>query len=119
MASERPLAAIFFKTESGNEPVREWLKGLPVEERKIIGGDILTVQYAWPIGKPLLGNLGGQIWEVRSNLKNRIARTLFFLHDEEIILLHGFIKKEQKTPKSELELARKRKTQYMASHENK
>jgi phage-related protein len=97
--------------------VREWLKDLPAEERKIIGGDILTVQYAWPIGKPLVGNLGSQLWEVRSRLKNRIARTLFILHDEEIVLLHGFIKKDQKTPKADLDLAKKRKSEYLLNHE--
>lgn len=104
---------VFFKTESGNEPVREWLKSLPAEERKIIGADILTVQYAWPVGKPLVDNLGGQLWEVRSRLKNRIARTLFMVHDEEIVVLHGFIKKDQKTPKTELDLAKKRKSHYL------
>ena len=108
---------MFFKTESGNEPVREWLKGLRKEEKKIIGEDILTVQYAWPIGKPLVGSLGDRIWEVRSSLKGRIARTLFIMRDEEIILLHGFIKKDQKTPKSELDLAKKRKSQYLSHHE--
>jgi phage-related protein len=114
---ERPLAVVFFRTEAGAEPVRDWLRGLPPEEKKIIGTDILTVQYAWPIGKPLVGSLGHQIWEVRSNLKNRIARTLFILHAEEIVLLHGFIKKDQKTPKSDLDLTRRRKSQYLLHHE--
>jgi len=113
MKSERPLAVVFFKTEAGNEPVREWLKELPKEDCKIIGTDILTVQYAWPIGKPLVDNLGDGIWEVRSRLSNRIARTLFVVVDEEIILLHGFIKKQQKTPQNEFDLAKKRKKQYL------
>ena len=77
MKAERPLKVVFFKTEAGNEPVREWLKGLSKEDCKVIGTDILTVQYAWPIGKPLVDNLGDGIWEVRSRLDNRIARTLF------------------------------------------
>jgi phage-related protein len=71
------------------------------------------VQYAWPVGKPLVDNLGGGIWEVRSRLDNRIARTLFAVVNREIVLLHGFIKKTQKTPDDELELARKRKRQYL------
>jgi phage-related protein len=112
MKAERPLRVIFFRTESGNEPVREWLKALPKEECQTIGADLLTVQYAWPVGKPLVDNLGHGIWEVRSRLKNRIARTLFIVVDEEIVLLHGFIKKERKTPTTELELAKKRKQQY-------
>ena len=113
MKAERPLKVVFFKTETGNEPVREWLKALSKEDCKVIGTDILTVQYAWPVGKPLVDNLGDGIWEVRSRLENRIARTLFAMVDQEIVLLHGFIKKQQKTPPDELELAKKRKKQYL------
>lgn len=113
MKAERPLAVVFFKTDMGNEPVREWLKALSKDECKVIGTDILTVQYAWPVGKPLVDNLGDSIWEVRSRLDSRIARTLFVMVDQEIVLLHGFIKKQQKTPPNELELARKRKRQYL------
>ena len=113
MKAERPLKVVFFKTDTGNEPVREWLKTLSKEDCKIIGTDILTVQYAWPVGKPLVDNLGDGLWEVRSRLDNRIARTLFVMVNQEIILLHGFIKKQQKTPPDELELAKKRKKQYL------
>jgi phage-related protein len=56
--------------------------------------------------------LGDGIWEIRSRLSNRIARTLFAVVDEEIVLLHGFIKKQQKTPQDELDLTKKRKKQY-------
>ena len=115
MESERPLDVVFFTTAAGNEPVREWLKSLPKEERHIIGEDILTVQYAWPIGKPLVDSLGDGLWEVRSRLKNRTARVLFIIADEEIVLLHGFIKKDRKTPQPDLALARKRKKEYLQS----
>ena len=87
------------------------------QDRKTIGADILTVQYAWPVGKPLVDSLGEGIWEVRSRLSNRIARTLFALIDEEIVVLHGFIKKTQQAPKQDLALAKKRKKQYLKSHE--
>jgi phage-related protein len=117
MKSDRPVAVVFFETGAGNEPVREWLQDLPKEDRKTIGADILTVQYAWPVGKSLVDNLGDGIWEVRSRLTNRIARTLFILADGEIVLLHGFIKKDRKTPKTELDSARKRKKQYLQSNE--
>jgi phage-related protein len=113
MKAERPLRVVFFKTDTGNEPARDWLKSLPKEDCKVIGTDILTVQYVWPVGKPLVDNLGDGIGEVRSRLDNRIARTLFAVVDQEIVLLHGFIKKQQKTPTDELELARKRKRQYL------
>jgi phage-related protein len=113
MKAERPLKVVFFQTDTGNEPVRAWLKELSKDDCKIIGTDILTVQYAWPVGKPLVDNLGDGIWEVRSRLDNRIARTLFALVNQEIVLLHGFIKKSQRTPADELELAKKRKKLYL------
>ncbi|MBX7207693.1 MAG: type II toxin-antitoxin system RelE/ParE family toxin [Verrucomicrobiaceae bacterium] len=112
MPAKRPLPVIFFRTGTGNEPVREWLKGLPAEERKAVGEDLMTVQFRWPLGMPLVGSLGDGIWEVRSRLPTRIARTLFFVHEEEIILLHGFIKKTQQTPKEDKALALKRKHDY-------
>jgi phage-related protein len=117
LKGERPLAVVFFKTEAGNEPVRDWLQGLPKEERKAIGEDILAVQFAWPIGKPMVDSFGGGLWEARSHLRGKIARTLFIIHDEEIVLLHGFIKKDRKTPKPELDLAKKRMKQYLQAHE--
>ena len=117
MRADRPLRVVFFKTDAGNEPVREWLKGLTTEEKKIIGEDIKSVQFSWPIGKPLVDNLGEQVWEVRSRLPNRIARTLFTLHQQEIVLLHGFIKKDRKTPVEDLRLAKKRKSMFVSGFE--
>ncbi len=97
--------------------MREWLKSLPRGERHSIGEDLLTVQHAWPVGKPLVGHLGGGIWELRSRLPNRIARTLFVFAASEIVLLHGFIKKTRQTPAQELDLARRRKRQYEQRYE--
>jgi phage-related protein len=109
----RTFPAVFFQTETGREPVREWLKDLPKDERRIIGEDIMTVQFCWPLGMPLVDNLGSGIWEIRSRLANRIARTLFFVHQGEIILLHGFIKKTKKTPNEDRALALRRKNAYL------
>jgi phage-related protein len=108
---EKKLQVVFFRSEIGNEPVREWLHSLPKSDRKIIGEDVLKVQYCWPIGKPLVGNLGHGLWEVRSRLGDRIARTVFHVDGQKMVLLHGFIKKTQKTPAHELALAVKRKNQ--------
>lgn len=108
---ERKLEAVFFRTEHGNEPVREWLLSLPKAERKSIGDDVLKVQYCWPIGKPLVGNLGHGLWVVRSRMGNRIARVLFCMQGSTMVLLHGFIKKSEKTPKQEIDLAMKRMNQ--------
>ncbi len=102
------LNAIFYRSRAGNEPVREWLKNLPKPDRKSIGEDIAYVQFKWPIGKPRIDHLHGAVWEVRTSLGNRIARTLFAVEGSTMILLHGFIKKTQKTPASEIALAERR-----------
>jgi phage-related protein len=111
----RPLPAVFFRTETGRELVREWLQDLSKAERKIIGIDIMTVQFRWPLGMPLVRNIGSGIHEIRSTLPTRIARTLFFVHQGEIILLHGFIKKTRKTPKDDRAMALQRKNAYIKS----
>ena len=113
--SPRPLRVIFFRTGTGNEAVREWLLNLTTDDRKSIGADILAVQWVWPVGKPLVDSLGGGLWEVRSSLGDRIARVFFIIVNEEIILLHGIVKKSRTSPKQELDLARKRQSLYLKS----
>lgn len=102
------LEVRFFQTETGNEPVREWLRGLSATDKKTIGEDVKTVQFGWPLGMPLVAHLDGDVWEVRIRLDTRIARILFSLEGSIMVLLHGFIKKQQKTPKPELDLAKER-----------
>ena len=106
---ELKLEVRFFRTTQGNEPVREWLKELPAADRKVIGDEIRTVQFGWPVGMPLVGKLDASLWEVRIKLKDRIARVLFTVIDGEAVLLHGFIKKSQKTPAPDLATANARK----------
>jgi phage-related protein len=103
------LPAVFYSLGSGREPVRDWLRTLDPADRKVIGEDIKDVEFSWPIGMPLCRNVGGGIWEVRSQLTGgRIARVLFCNHAGHMILLHGFMKKTQKTPPNEIALALKR-----------
>jgi phage-related protein len=102
------LSVGFFRETTGREPVREWLKGLPSEEKREIGADINTVQFGWPIGMPVVDHLDGDTWEVRTRMATRIARVLFAVEGDTMVLLHGFIKKERKTPKPELDLAKQR-----------
>lgn len=103
------LQVRFFKTLQGHEPVREWLRELPAAERRAIGEDIRTVQLGWPLGMPLVRKLVPGLWEVRVKLKDRIARVLFTVEEGDAVLLHGFIKKSQKTPATELATALERK----------
>ncbi|MBS0636742.1 MAG: type II toxin-antitoxin system RelE/ParE family toxin [Verrucomicrobia bacterium] len=88
----------FYSESNGNEPVRKWLKSLEKEVRSIIGRDICTVQQGWPLGMPLVDSLGSGLWEVRTVIPNGIARVLFVMKDGHMVLLHGFIKKTNKTP---------------------
>jgi len=103
------LPARFYRSDSGREPVREWLKSLELADRKVLGEDIKDVEFSWPIGMPLVRPLGNDLWEVRSSLAHgRIARVLFCVTGGQMVLLHGFIKKTQKTPKQDIDLALKR-----------
>lgn len=111
-AADKRLPAAFFRTERGREPVREWLQSLDAEDKRRIGEDIKTVEFDWPVGMPLCKPLGEGLFEIRTSLaSDRIARILFCPHGGRMVLLHGFIKKSQATPKRELHLAHERKSQ--------
>ena len=97
-----------YQEASGKVPILEWLKDFNKEDRKIIDRDIKYIQYSWPWKMPLIKSLGDGLMEIRTKLKDKQARIFFILHDGAIVLLHGFIKKTQKTPKNEMEIALKR-----------
>jgi phage-related protein len=110
--SRRPiLEVVFFRTEAGNEPVREWLRALVREDRRTIGEDIKTAQFGWPIGMPLIRKLATDLWEVRSRVDTGIARVIFTVDGQTMVLLHGFGKKSQRTPPADLMTARRRLAQ--------
>ena len=106
------LNVVFYRSESGSEPVREWLKELPRDDKKQIGEDIKTVQLGWPLGMPLIRKIDKELWEVRTILKDGIARVFFTIDEDYMILLHGFIKKSQKTAQNELKTALTRLGNY-------
>jgi phage-related protein len=105
---EPVLLVVFYRTKAGNEPVREWLKSLKREDRKGIGSDIKTAQFGWPLGMPLIRKLEPGLWEVRSHISQGIARVIFTVEAQTMVLLNGFIKKSRKTPPGELNTARER-----------
>ncbi len=108
LAIEKKLIVVFYKEDSGREPVRIWLKGLEKHETRKIGEDLQTLQYQWPIGMPLVDNLGKGLWELRTRLDTRISRIIFVVKNDCIFLLHGLIKKTEKTPPQDIKLATKR-----------
>lgn len=113
-AGLKRVPAIFYRTEAGNEPVRDWLKEMPAEDRRLIGDDIRTVEYGWPIGMPVCRPMGDGLHEVRTNLSsNRIARVFFYVDKRQrMVLLHGILKKTQATPEADLKLARDNKKRH-------
>lgn len=108
VANVPDFKVVFYRSLSGNEPVRGWLQTLDQADKKTIGEDIKTIQFGWPIGMPVSRKLAKNLYEVRSRLHNRLARIIFTVQGNTIILLHGFIKKSQKTPKQDIDLALKR-----------
>jgi phage-related protein/DNA-binding Xre family transcriptional regulator len=112
MSNVKRIKASFFKTESGKEPVRDWLMSLPKEDRQKIGEDIKTVEFGFPIGMPTCRPMGKGLYEVRTNLEHKITRVLFSVEGDQMILLHVFVKKTQKTPKEDLDLAFKRQSEF-------
>lgn len=113
-----PIPVVFYRTSTGSEPVREWLKALPPADRRKVGQDLMRVQYRWPVGMPLCRPVGNGLWEVRTSLgTRREARVLFCHYDGALVALHGFMKKTQATPASELDLAMRRQKEVKDGEE--
>jgi phage-related protein len=110
----KALTVYFYKTPAGNEPVREWLKQRAPEEKKAIGEDIKAVEFSWPVGYPQVTKLDKDLWEVRTNLPDGICRIFFTVWKRYMVLLHGIIKKSQKTPQHDLDHAKKLRNRVMA-----
>ncbi len=101
MVLHKKIQARVYELVSGRKPVRDWLLEMTDDDCRSVGYDIQTVEFGWPIGSGL--------YEVRSNLSDgRIGRVLFCIDSGEMVLLHGFVKKTQKTPPADLALAMKR-----------
>ena len=115
MVEIKKLPAVFYSTEVGNEPVRDWLKTLDTLDRKIVGQDIAIAEFGWPVCMPVCRSLGNGLYEIRSDLaSHRIARVIFCVEQQQMVLLHSFIKKTPKTPKPDLDLALKRRKEVTA-----
>lgn len=112
--STKVITVRFFKTPGGNEPVRDWLKKLSREDKKSIGEDIKAVELLWPVGYPGVTKLDKNLWEVRTDLAGRICRIFFTVSMGFMVLLHGIVKKVQKTPKQDLDLAKKRRDSVLS-----
>ena len=68
MDINKKITAEFFKTEQNNEPVRDFLKSLELEDKKSVGADIMAVEMSWPIGYPRVRKLDTDLWEESSRI---------------------------------------------------
>ena len=109
------IPAIFYRTEAGSEPLRSWLKAMDPKDRRLVGEDIKTVEFGWPVGMPTCRPMGDGLYEVRTRLPgSRIVRVFFYIdRRQRMVLLHGIVKKTRATPDADLDLAR----QNMRKHE--
>ena len=112
------LNVLFFSQGSGKEPVKAWLKKLSHQDQIQIGQDIDEVRNLWPVGMPLVRKLNPKLWEIRSRLRDGIARVFFTIEQQDMILIHGLVKKTQKTPKADLELSQQRIKQWTRTQKN-
>src|SRR5207253_1001200 len=107
--SEKRIRVQFFRSDSGNESVRDWLlHELDKEQRYAVGEDLRTIEFGWPVGMPRVRKLGESLWESRTTFKNGIARVFFTIERDRMILLHAIVKKSPKTPQQSLQTARQR-----------
>jgi phage-related protein len=109
------VPAIFYRTEAGSEPVRSWLRAMDAQDRRLVGEDIKTVEFGWPVGMPTCRPMGDGLYEVRTRLPgSRMVRVFFYIdRRQRMVLLHGIVKKTRATPDADLDLAR----QNMRKHE--
>ncbi len=106
---------VFYSTPSGNEIVRDFLRQLPIDDKKKVGEDLMTVQIGYPMGLPLCRPLGDGLVEVRTSLPSKREVRIIFAFDSGmrcLVALHAFVKKTQRTPKSDLDLAKSRRNEF-------
>ncbi|GHS89825.1 toxin RelE [Campylobacterota bacterium] len=100
----------FYRRGNGSSPVEEWLDGLSNEARAEIAWTLnLLKQHGIMLKKPYVAPIGEKMFEVRAKDSNGIYRILYFAHiDKTFMMLHGFTKKTAKTPRKDIEIAKKR-----------
>jgi phage-related protein len=91
-----------------------WLRALPEKDRRTVGLDLMRAQFRWPVGMPLCRPFGEGLWEIRSSLpSSRVARVIVCFAGGELVALHAFIKKTQKTPDHDMKIADIRRREYL------
>lgn len=117
---QKRIHARFYASESGNEPVKEALIELGRPTKTVVGEDIRFVELNWRVDRPYVDRLRSgsgryeeTVYEVRHTVEDIEYRTLFFVYEAEMILVHFFKKTSRKTPKSDLDLGWDRMKKWM------
>ena len=116
MGNIKPLTPKFYRTASGRMPVKEWTSGLLVKDAKVVKAEIRAIALDPTIGLPHRRSIKGRkgLWEIRVDLSDgKIGRILYCTHKGDMVLLHGFIKKSQKTPEREIDTAKDRMKDFV------
>lgn len=109
----------FYRDAEGNVPVEGFLVSLSEKDRARIAWTInLLEEYGLQLGSPYVKHLRGKLWELRIHAGRKAYRIIYFAYvGHRFILLHGFLKKTQKTPRRELEIAKGRMADFLTREE--
>ncbi len=115
------FTVVLYETEDGKTPVEDWMDSLdPKMRAKLIAMLLLLEEKGNALRKPYTESLGDGIFELRAIQGNNISRALFFFYfNQRIIVTNGFIKKQQKTPANEIQLAKERRLDFLRQEMNK
>ena len=115
------FTVVLYETEDGKTPVEDWMDSLdPKMRAKLIAMLLLLEEKGNALRKPYTESLGDGIFELRAIQGNNISRALFFFYfNQRIIVTNGFIKKQQKTPANEIQLAKERRLDLLRQEMNK
>ena len=116
MSESYPWKIEFYRDERGRAPVQDFIEGLQPAIRRKVGRNINVLEregdrLKMPLARPIAGY---GFWELRVQMGRNIARIFYFLvTGRRIVFLHGFIKKTQAIPRTELEIAAARRTDWL------
>lgn len=109
----------FYRRLDGTKPVGEFIKSLNLKMKAKVVADLhILEEYGNMAREPLSKELNDGIFEIRTIEGNDIVRILYFFDKGRIIIAtNGFVKKQQKTPKKEIDLAKQRRMDYYSRKE--
>jgi phage-related protein len=120
MTDDNKWVIVFYVDENGCSYVQEFLRGLDIKTQARFDWSIDQLRIRNVRAKePLVRHLEGKLWELREESSTNIYRLLyFFFSGRQIVFVHGFHKKTQKTPRREIEIALQRLDSFTKRQRN-